>query len=198
MLYVLAAFALWPGKPGEPGDRSPAFPAAGRIGERTARIGWLALWGLLAWVMLRSANRAPDAVRDAITGGGMEGMAGDQDMANAGAPSWLAWLDGHAGNLAAGRGLGIAIGLAAVFALIGLCVFAPWRRAVTVGLAAAIVLCAVIWVLGEGLGMPYQGMATDPNSAPLLALLAAAFWPTRRGGHVAAAAGAARAAEVAA
>jgi hypothetical protein len=34
-------------------------------------------------------------------------------------------------------------------------------------------------VLGEAMGAPFQGMATDPNSAPLLALLAAAFWPAR-------------------
>jgi hypothetical protein len=180
VLYALAAVALWPG------DRSEAFPAAGRIGERAARIGWLVLWGLLAWVMLWPANRAPNAVHDAITGGSMPGMSGmggmgmDDDMGGTGDPAWLTSLDRHAGNLAAGRGLAVAIVLAVLFALIAVSVFAPWRRAVTVALGTAVGLCAIIWVLGQGLGMPYQGMATDPNSAPLLALLALAFWPARR------------------
>lgn len=171
VLYALAALALWPA------DRPAPFPAAGWSGVRAARAGWLALWGLLAWVMLWPANRAPDAIRDTVTGGGMEGMGAMDEAGTMGAPPWLLSLDKHAGNLTAGRGLGIAIALAVLFALIGLCVFAPWRRAVTAGLIGAVVLCALIWVLGEAFGAPYQGMATDPNSAPLLALLVLAFWP---------------------
>ena len=40
----------------------------------------------------------------------------------------------------------------------------------------AIVLAVVIW-LAEGLGGLFTGGGTDPNSGPLLALLAVAFWP---------------------
>jgi hypothetical protein len=58
-------------------------------------------------------------------------------------------------------------------------VLLPWRRAVVAGLVLAFVLATVIWVFGQGFGMPFQGMATDPNSAPLLALLATAYWPRR-------------------
>jgi hypothetical protein len=39
------------------------------------------------------------------------------------------------------------------------------------------VLAVVIW-LAEGLGGLFTGGGTDPNSGPLLALLAVAFWPT--------------------
>lgn len=173
VLYALVAVALWPT------DRPAPFPAAGWIGARAARIGWLPLWALLAWTMLWSANRAPDAVSDTITGGGMSSMPGMDGPDTMGVPSWLLSLEKHAGNLAAGRGLGIAIAFAVLFALIGLCVFAPWRRAVTAGLTLALVLSALIWVLGEAFGAPFQGMATDPNSAPLLALLALTFWPVR-------------------
>jgi hypothetical protein len=164
ILYALAAVLLWPT------DRPAAFPAAGRVGERAARIGWLVLWGLLAWVMLWRGNRAPDAVHDVIAAGGTGGP---------GNPRWLVWLDDHAADLVAGRGLGVAIGLAAVFALIAVSVWLPWRRAVQAGLVAAIAVSAAIWVLGEGLGMPFQGAATDPNSGPLLALLALGYWPSR-------------------
>jgi hypothetical protein len=46
----------------------------------------------------------------------------------------------------------------------------PWRRpALTLGL----VLLAVFWVFGQGLGGVFTGVATDINSAPLMALLAA-------------------------
>jgi hypothetical protein len=41
----------------------------------------------------------------------------------------------------------------------------------------AIVLAVIIW-LAEGLGGLFTGGGTDPNSGPLLALLAVAFWPS--------------------
>jgi hypothetical protein len=34
-----------------------------------------------------------------------------------------------------------------------------------------------VWWLGEGLGGIFTGSSTDPNSGPLLALVAIAFWP---------------------
>ncbi len=44
----------------------------------------------------------------------------------------------------------------------------------------AIVVAAVIWVFGEAFGTILAGGATDPNSGPLLILLALAYWPLRR------------------
>jgi len=38
------------------------------------------------------------------------------------------------------------------------------------------VLAVGIWVVGENFGQVFSGSATDPNSGPLLALLAVAFW----------------------
>ena len=38
-------------------------------------------------------------------------------------------------------------------------------------------VAAVIWVVGEALGAILTGGGTDPNSGPLLALLALAYWP---------------------
>ena len=46
-----------------------------------------------------------------------------------------------------------------------------------VTLILGIVVAAVIWVFGEALGEILTGGATDPNSGPLLALLALAYWP---------------------
>jgi hypothetical protein len=46
---------------------------------------------------------------------------------------------------------------------------------------ALIVAAVVIWVTGEQFGAIFSGQATDPNTGPLLILIAAAFWPLR--GH---------------
>jgi hypothetical protein len=40
----------------------------------------------------------------------------------------------------------------------------------------AVVLAAALW-LAQGMGELFTGMATDPESGPLLALLALSFWP---------------------
>jgi hypothetical protein len=37
----------------------------------------------------------------------------------------------------------------------------------------------VIWVVAEGFGGILAGGGTDPNSGPLLVLLALAYWPLR-------------------
>ena len=44
-------------------------------------------------------------------------------------------------------------------------------------LALALIVALVIWVAGEDFGGIFTGQGTDPNTGPLLILLAAAFWP---------------------
>jgi hypothetical protein len=46
-------------------------------------------------------------------------------------------------------------------------------------LVLAIVVAAVIWVFGEAFGAILTGGGTDPNSGPLLILLALTYWPIR-------------------
>ncbi len=46
-------------------------------------------------------------------------------------------------------------------------------------LLLAVVLAAVIWVFVQALGGILASGATDPNSGPLLALLALAYWPAK-------------------
>ena len=43
-------------------------------------------------------------------------------------------------------------------------------------------VAAFIWVFGQAFGQILTGGATDPNSAPLLALLALAYWPSAMAG----------------
>jgi hypothetical protein len=67
--------------------------------------------------------------------------------------------------------------LAAVFAVIAAGILVPATTRPV--LALAIVVGLAIWIVGENLGGMLTGMATDPNTGPLLILLAAAYWPPR-------------------
>jgi hypothetical protein len=67
--------------------------------------------------------------------------------------------------------------LAVLLAAVAVAVLLPAtaRRAL---IALAVVVAAVVWVVGEALGGVLSGQATDPDSGPLLALVALAYWPS--------------------
>jgi hypothetical protein len=162
ILYALLAVLLWP-----PSADRPARFAAGRaVGPGIARVLWLALWASLAFLALQPAARAPRAVSGVFA-----------DMA-AGQPGWLAWLDLRVAGLLAGQGLLVAVLFAAACAVVAAGPWLPDRatRAARAAIVLAVAVAAFIW-LAEGLGGLITGSGTDPNSGPLLALLAAAFWP---------------------
>jgi hypothetical protein len=96
-----------------------------------------------------------------------------QQGSRAGSPPWttpspLRWQVG---------GVPVSAVLAVALAVIAAGVFlsVPAARSV---LILAVVVAAVIWA-GQGFGGIFTGSGTDPNSGPLLALLAAAYWPRR-------------------
>jgi len=162
ILYALLAVLLWPAD--RPGGPVP-FPAARAVGAQVARALWLVLWGSLAYFALTPANRAPQALHDMIVA-----MA-------AGEPSWLGALDRQSAALVAHQGLATSIALAAALAIIAVGLYLPPQLA-RATLILALVVTAVIWVVGEAFGTILAGRATDPNSGPLLALLALAYWPS--------------------
>ncbi len=65
-----------------------------------------------------------------------------------------------------------------VLAVIAVTVFLP-PPLMRAGVVFAIVASAWIWLVGQALGDVFGGMSTDPNSGPLLALIAVAYWPSR-------------------
>jgi len=162
ILYGLLAVLLWPT------DRGPAAPftAARAVGAPVARALWLVLWLSLAYFALLPPNRAPQALHDMIAG-----------MTD-GEPGWLGTLDRGAASLVAHQGLAasIMLAIALVIVAVGVCLPAPAAKAT---LVLALVVAAVIWVFGEALGTILTGGGTDPNSGPLLALLALCYWPVR-------------------
>ena len=163
ILYGLLAVLLWPTSRSDSTDEASRF-----IGPRAAKAVWVVLWGLLAALALLPANRAPGAVSDIISDNAM------------GTPTGYTSLLNHAASWADGRGAEISITLAVLSAAVAVSVLLPSRRAVRAGIVLAIVIATLIWIFAEGFGMPFMGMATDPDTAPLLAAIAVAFWPVTR------------------
>lgn len=162
VLYALLAILLWP----IANDRPAPFVAGRTIGALAARGIWLIVWGSLAGLAMQPAARAPQAISGMIS-----------DMAP-GEPGWLAWTVSHAASALSHRGLLASVLLAVALAVVAAAACLPGglpRAAIVL----AVVIAAVIWV-AEGLGGILTGSGTDPNSGPLLALFALAYWPTAR------------------
>jgi hypothetical protein len=162
IIYALLAVLLWPA------DRTaPApFVAARAVGVQVAKALWLVFWLSQAYFALIPANRAPQAVSAMIAS--ME----------SGEPGWLAAIERGGASLVGNQGLAASVVLAAALALIAIGVYLP-RPFAQATLVLAIVVALVIWVVAQALGGILAGGATDPNSGPLLVLLALAYWPAR-------------------
>jgi hypothetical protein len=180
LLYALAAVLLWPARHvgGRPGGRDRAdrrqrlapFVAAGAVGAPAARALWFVLWGGLAWLAVLAARG--------------HGLLPGGDTAPAGAmasgdPGWLRSLGAAASGLA-GRHAAVAtmvtIALLAVIAVGGY-LPVPGARA---ALCLAVLAAVAMWAAGQDLGGLFTRATTDPGTAPLLVLLAAAYWPLPR------------------
>ena len=130
-----------------------------------ARLAWLAVWGSGVFFVLQAANLAPGALRGTIVGLG------------GGEPGWIASMDRGVAAAIGSGGPAVSVALAVIFAVIAVGIFVP--AATRPVLVLASVAAAVIWVLGENFGGILTGRGTDPNTGPLLILLAAAFWPRK-------------------
>jgi hypothetical protein len=163
ILYALLAVLLWPARH----ERPARFIAARAVGERVALTLWTVLWASMVFFALAPDARSPHGLSDEI-----KDMAGGQ-------PAWVTWPVTHLASLLAGQGLLAAILLAAAFAVTAL---GLWGRSATARpvLVLALVLAAFLW-LAQGLGGLFTGGSTDPNSGPLLVLLALAYWPSGAG-----------------
>jgi hypothetical protein len=159
IIYALLAVLLWPAAR----DRPAPFAAGRAVGVHAARALWLVLWGSLAYFALTPASRAAQAASSMIS------------RLASGQPGWLAWIDRHAASALGHDGLAVSTVLAIALIAVALGVYLP-PSAARATLVLALVLAAAIW-LAEGLGGILTGSGTDPNSGPLLALLAIAYWP---------------------
>jgi hypothetical protein len=153
LLYVIIALGVMSPRSKNKRDRPPAYWLA---------IAWAVLWlGGAVYQLLSGQNTAVEV------GAMITGMA-------SGAPGWLAALDLHVGSWVQGTGNWVILLLAAAQSLIGMFALLSSRLRAT-AVACGIMLSLVFWVLGQGLGGYYSGLATDPSTAPLFVLLGVAI-----------------------
>jgi hypothetical protein len=159
LFYAVLAVLLWPHQ-----DRDEPFVAARTIGVRAARLIWVGVWGLLAVLAVAGSGRQPQALHDLVT------------KSATGQPGWLEHIDKVSSAFLLHHGTPTAILLAAVCILAGASVFlsSEFARLMIVIVAVAF---AVIWIAVQNLGGILAGGATDPNSGPLVVLLALLYWP---------------------
>ncbi len=172
LMYGLIGLMCWPRAQGD--ERSVAPPArrglassaaAQGIGRAiTPMLAWSGYWCLAAVLFLFPDNRTQSSVQSAIVG-----MA-------AGEPSWFARFLTSVGNQFAHGGTQTAWVLAIVSLVIGL---GPlFVRRPGGFLAAGALVSFAMWVAAQGLvGDIFSGSGTDPNTGPLVILLAAAMVP---------------------
>lgn len=163
LFYALLAVLLWPR---DRASSTTPFVAARAVGATAARAIWVVVWTGLALLALIGSGRSAQGIHDLI------------DTLNVGQPRWLAAIDRHAGSLVAHRGLAVAVVFAVICLVVAYGAFLP-ARAARATLVLAVVTAVVVWVVGENFGLILAGGATDPNSGPVLILLALAYWPVR-------------------
>lgn len=161
LFYAVLAVLLWPHRGGD-----EPFVAARAVGVGAARLIWVGVWGLLAVLAVVGSGRQPQALHDLVTKSAI------------GQPGWLEHIDKVSSAFLLHRGTAAAILLAIVCALAGASVYlSPQFMRLMIVIVA--VTFAVIWIAVENLGGILAGGATDPNSGPLVVLLALLYWPVR-------------------
>jgi len=170
-LYGLIGLMAWPrsATTHENAETEPsvglASSAAGRGigGAVTPLLVWCGYWSLAAVLFLLPNNRTPTSVSSAITG------------MSSGEPSAYSHFLNSFGNHFGSGGVWTTWLLAIGSLVIG---FGPlvFRRP-TPFLAAGGLFATFFWVSGQGLGGIFTGSGTDPNSGPLIVLLALAMVP---------------------
>ncbi len=170
-LYGLIGLMAWPrSAPTEEGEETEpsvgiASSAAGQGigGAVTPLLVWCGYWSLAAILFLLPDNRTPTSVSSAITG------------MSSGEPSAYSHFLNSFGNHFGSGGVWTTWLLAIGSLVIG---FGPlvFRRP-TPFLAAGGLLATFFWVSGQGLGGIFTGSGTDPNTGPLIVLLALAMVP---------------------
>jgi hypothetical protein len=149
LLYAVLALAVSPRRGRDPRGQRPA---------RWAAVAWAVAWLGGAVLQLLPGVDTNASISMALA------------MNASGAPAWLAAIGNHLSALVPDYGASIVIDLVVLQAFAGLGVLMGRRTrlaAVTVGIG----LSLAYWVTGQDMGQLWSGIATDPNTAPLLMLL---------------------------
>lgn len=163
LIYAVLAVLLWPS---DGADRP--FVAARSVGERGAKLIWASVWGVFAVLSVVGHGRQSKALSELVAG------------LDSGQPGWLAHIDKVSESFLLHHGATAAVLLALMCVLAAVSVYMP-PSFTQFMILMAIVVFAVIWVAVEDFGGILAGGATDPNSGPLIILLALLYWPLAAG-----------------
>jgi len=150
LLYAILAGAIWP--------HTYSVSESDRLPRWIAR-AWYGLWVGAAVLALLPAQGGYRGLSQAIGGAVRDGWIGRADSViglhflNAGTEGLIVW--------------------SLVLAAIGIAGLGT-HRVKRCAVGAGVVFAVAFWVFGQGLGQLTTGMATDPNTGPLLILLALA------------------------
>ena len=160
--YAVLAVLLWPSS----GSDEP-FVAARTVGVNAAKAIWVLVVGPDGRPVVGRFGRSPRALHDLVA------------VVDVGQPGWVAHLDRSSESLFLHHGSTVAVLLAVVCVVVAAGVFAtpPVAQATVV---LAIVVFALISLAVQDVGGILAGGATDPNSGPLVILLALTYWPSTR------------------
>jgi hypothetical protein len=172
IMYGLLGLMAWPRAPrrwvgwtDRPAGVASSAAAQGVGRSITPLAVWAGYWSLCAVLFLLPANRTRTSVQSAIAG-----------MTD-GVPGWYAHFLTSLANLFSTTGTQTAWILAVISVAIGLGPLVARRPGWF--LAAGALLSFLMWIAGQGLvGDVFSGSDTDPNTGPLVLLLAAAMVPT--------------------
>jgi hypothetical protein len=163
LLYVAIGVLVWPRVKG-PAVSGPAA-AEGPLGEWGGKAIWAVTWIGMGILWLLPANRAGASISGAIS------------SSITGEPGWLAHVQLSVAHALGTGGGSVAVVCGVLSFVIGL---GPLlSRHTTVFLVAGAALALDYWVFGEAFGGVFTGLGTDPNTGPLLVLLALALYPNR-------------------
>ena len=163
LLYVAIGLAVWPRTAGPTVSGSAA--SEGPLGERGGKAIWAVVWSAMGILWLLPANRAGGSISGAISG------------SVTGEPNWLSHLQLSVAHAFGSGGGSVAIVCGVLSFVIGLGPLVS--RHTTVFLVAGAALALDYWIFGEAFGGVFTGLGTDPNTGPLLVLLALTVYPNR-------------------
>jgi hypothetical protein len=150
LLYAVLAAAAWPGA----SDRRDHHPRA------WLAFAWAGYWMGGAILQVWHGPRIGPDLAATIA-----------ESAN-GAPGWLSRFDFSVARNVGHLSPAVIDGFIVLQALIGLAIFAPRSRQIAAVLGS--VVCCGFWIIGPGFNQLLSGHATDPNTAPLVVVLALA------------------------
>jgi hypothetical protein len=177
LIYGLLGLMAWPKTTPACADGSDSVEATAGVASSAAAQGiggavtppavWAGYWTLAAVFFVFPLNRTSGAISSTITG------------VASGTPEWYSHFLNSFGNAFGSIGTQTSWVLAVLSLIIGL---GPLMiRRTEICLVLGILLSLLLWITGQGfLGGVFSGSGTDPNTGPLIIVMALAMMPIRR------------------